>query len=204
MIELEFLQEVVLIAIPTVAGILTSYLISDSWQKRKEGLELQKMIIDEFDKSYPNYILEMATIWDTIMLHYHQPFTTPEKAEGPLFNWPSIEEDFKPNDEPRIVFKDTFAKINKFKIEIYRNAEKFESTLKVYYDDDSLLKDYKLLENNIIKISNFLEVMLNSNNFHEIIIDGSQGFLSAYDKSKESVKNFKNRLLNSKLRKPKF
>ena len=69
----EFIENLVLVLVPSITGIISSRFLLHSWQIRKEKFNLRHKILDDFQKTYPTgielfyaFYHELASFYTTI------------------------------------------------------------------------------------------------------------------------------------------
>ena len=157
MIELTehaFYQEVILVIIPTVAGVLTSKWVSSSWQKRKEKSEMVLKVLNQFDEIFSEYVSFINIAVSNRKRQLQRTLETLKK----MVNTPNTEERSKligkDNDsDAKELEKDMtqFAKFNDGLGQIW----KFESNLRVYYKGKNLVPELHQLVALITDLINY-------------------------------------------------
>ena len=149
MAELEFLEQMALVLAPTILGVTTSYLIVNSWQKRKEKSELVLKVLDKFDE----YVMQLFTRMDMMF------------AE--LAYFPIKLEFVELRKESEIGEGGVLGKLEKQldELKLLIDAQeywKFDSLLQVYYKDETYSKKYVSIRSGLFLLSGLLKLWLDS------------------------------------------
>lgn len=121
-----FIQEVILVSIPTGSAFLTSLYVTNTWQIRKEKLELQRKILGEVDNS----IVKCLQILKNFNRMLWSQYTTINSSSH-VTNFPTIASEFPENK-----FKNEYKEfLSKYSEETF-GLWKCSSTIKLYYDEE--------------------------------------------------------------------
>ena len=215
--ENQFVQEVILISIPTASVLLTSLYVTNTWQIRKEKLELQRKILGEVDNSIVK-CLQILKNFDRMLLSKYTIVNTSNKSENKEKESENKEEqkDDKENSEkPISTYETDFPKeesefpSSKFKKEydefLIKYAEetfelwKFSSTIKLYYDE-KLFDDFDKLVKSLEPA--FLELLKLFNSKNKEEFDSfHREFMSKRTTIEHHIIKFKEDLVKGKIKK---
>jgi len=208
--ENKFIQDAILVSIPTGSAFLTSLYITNTWQIRKEKLELQRKILGEVDNSIVK-CLQILKNFDRMLWGQYTVMVPPKKLENK-----NKENDDKENSEKLAsTYETNFPKdeaefpSSKFKNEhdkfLIKYAEetlelwKFSSTVKLYYDE-KLFNDFNKLVRSLDPVFYEIQKLFNSKNKEEF--DAFQKeFMSKRKTIELQIIKFKEDLVKGKIKK---
>ena len=202
--ENKFIQEVILISIPTASAFITSLHITNTWQIRKEKLELQRKILDEVDNSIVNSLQILKNFDRMLWSKYTIVNTTKEESketkgeskETKLYEtkFPSEQSEY-PNpkfEKEHDVFLTKYADET---LELW----KFSSTIKLYYEK-KLFDDFDKIVKSLDPAHGELEKLYNSKNKPEFDLFHKQ-FMSKRKIIESQIIKFKEDLVKGKIKK---
>ncbi len=208
--ENEFIQQVILISIPTASAFITSLYITNTWQIRKEKLELQRKILGEVDDSIVNCLQILKNfdrmLWSkyTIVNTTTETTETKEKTtetkekttETKLYEtkFPSEESEY-PNpkfEKEHDLFLINYADKT---LELW----KFSSTIKLYFKKN-LFDDFNKIVKSLDPTHGELEKLYNSKNESEFDLFHKQ-FMSKRKTIESQIIKFKEDLVQGKINK---
>ena len=70
MVEHTFQEDIILVLIPTVIGVFTSLLITNSWQKKKTKNEIKRKILSEYTNSVLNGFSKITALHRAVIMEY--------------------------------------------------------------------------------------------------------------------------------------
>jgi len=70
LVEQTFQEDIILVLIPTVIGVFTSLLITNSWQKKKTKNEIKRKILSEYTNSVLNGFSKMTALHRAVIMEY--------------------------------------------------------------------------------------------------------------------------------------
>lgn len=140
--DYDFAKQMILVILPVIGGIFTSKWITNSWQARKESMEIKRKILELMDESYHKYYSLIANFGNQIYRAYDD-YTTRFDTNGNLLSDKLI---FPTNvsDMPLNMFKNEFMIFQKERNEIAYAKNRFGSSLALYFP--SLLSKINVLE----------------------------------------------------------
>lgn len=201
--ENKFVQDVILVSIPTASAFLASLYVTNTWQIRKEKLELQRKILGEVDNSIVNSLQILKNfdrmLWRKYTVVNTSTESTEKKEESKKDT--SYETDF-PKEElefPASKFKkehdDFITKYAEETLELW----KFSSTINLYYDK-KLFDDFDKMVKRLDPAFLELEKLYSSKN--KIEFDSfHKEFMSKRKIIERQIIQFKEDLVNSKIKK---
>lgn len=143
-IDYEFIKQIILVSIPVIAGIITSKLLTNSWQIKKEKMEIKRKILDELDRSYGRYYSLLANFTNHIYRGYDDwatRFDANGKPHPPQIIFPSNLDDFPINK-----FKKEFQEFLKNYDDIAYSETSFGTSLALHLPERFLVSMNKLDE----------------------------------------------------------
>lgn len=208
--ENKFIQNIILIGIPTGSAFLTSKYIISTWQIRKEKLELQRKILGEVDSSIVN-CFQILKNFDRMLWRKYTIINTSNKSENKEEQKDDKENLEKPTPTYETVFPKDESKFpsSKFKNEhdefLTKYAEetlelwKFSSTIKLYYDE-KLFSDFDKLVKSLEPAILELEKLYSSKNKEEFDSFHKE-FMSKRKTIERQIIKFKEDLVKGKIKK---
>jgi len=175
--ENKFIQDAILVSIPTASAFLTSIYITNTWQIRKEKLELQRKILGEVDDSIVNY-LQILKNFDRMLWSKYTVVNTSNKSENKdkqkddkenseklpspyVTDFPKEESEF-PSSKFKNEHDEFLTKYAEETLELW----KFSSTVKLYYDE-KLFNDFDKLVKSLDPAFQEIQKLFNSKNTEE-------------------------------------
>jgi len=232
MTEHEFLQEIILVMVPTVAGIVTTKWITNSWQDRKEKLELRKQILDEFNEGIPTMLSLLGIRYSTyieiqesfFMSHekeykkfeekYRKQHPEPDQEffgdENPVedYEMKMIEEFFEKYSDESIEskIKNEIQKQREMLFLPYLKSKQFINSLPLYFIKfEQLRKQYVEIYNEMRKITSAINGMQYKRNWFDrkFVAELNEG-LDKVNSVSHLIDKFALELVNSKIKNPKM
>ncbi|MCE9653276.1 MAG: hypothetical protein K8Q89_09550 [Nitrosarchaeum sp.] len=201
--ENKFIQDIILITIPTASAFLTSLYVTNTWQIRKEKLELQRKILDEVDNSIVNSIQTLKNfdrmLWSKYTIvntSIETKETTEETKETKLYEtkFPSEKSEY-PNPKFEKEHNIFLTKYADETLELW----KFSSTIKLYYEK-KLFDDFDKIVISLDPTRNELEKLYNSKNKMEFDLFHKQ-FMTKRKTIESQIIKFKEDLVKGKIKK---
>lgn len=127
----EIVRDVLIVLIPTSMGMITSKWITNSWQSRKEKMEIKRKILEQMDESYHRYYSLIANFINHVNRGYDD-YTPRYDASGTMLPQQMI---FPTNisDMPFNKFKDEFLIFQKEHDDIAYSMNRFGSSVALYF-----------------------------------------------------------------------
>ena len=195
--ENSFIQNAILVSIPTAIAFITSFYVTNTWQIRKEKLEIQRKILNEVDDSIVNYFQILNNFDKTLWIRYAIWHTTIKPEDGTKIceiAFPT-EKSEQPNPKFEKEHDDFLTKYVEEAFELW----KFSSTIKLYYEE-KVYNDFKRIIENLNPAYVALERLYNSKNISEFNTYHEQ-FMSEREKIQSQIIKFKEDLINEKIKK---
>lgn len=198
-IDYELVKDIILIAIPTGVGALTSKLVTNSWQIRNDKIKMKAEVIDAFRNSAKlTFNLQYGFVY-RIVLRYGDvlDFDNMPQTGNIEFkvNFPTSRE-----EQPHQQFHKEFEKVELDLIQTRLNGSNFISLLRLYYRDEKLLDEYRILRRHTGQLWFIANKILNA--------DSVQTFVAAvkeYESKQHEVRNLtrelEQKLIDTKLHK---
>jgi len=166
--EHEFIQNLILVLIPTSIGIIGSSIFVNNWQIRKEKFALRKEIILSFNDSFPKGNSLLYQLFVKISQEYA---TSPRDAkmtdttiEG-VWNFPEDEE-----QQPCAKFSEEFKKIIIETMEIQQKGHNFDGTLRLYFKNTKKMDEVtRQLIDSLQKTTDEIKRLIYSKNLKELM-----------------------------------
>ena len=197
--ENSFIQEIILISIPTVSAFLTSLYVTNTWQIRKEKLELRRKILGEVDNSLVNSLQTLKNFSRLLWQEYKTNTSNKSKEESDKSNLYEIKFPSDKSEHPNPKFKkehDGF--LTKYAEDTFE-LWKFSSTVKLYYEE-KLFEDFDKIVKNLEPARVELEKLYNSNSGAEFDLFHNRFMAIRKDIEREIIQ-FKEKLIASKIKK---
>ena len=194
--ENDFIQNVILVAIPTGSAFLTSLYVTNTWQIRKEKLELQRKILDEVDDSIVKILQTLKNFDRLLWQKYTVVNTTNESKTNNLHR---IKFPTKESEYPNPKFKPDYAAFLTKYAEETLGLWKFSSTIKLYCEKkhgdtfDELVENLEPARTELEKLYNATNE-LEFDSFHKEFMLQRQGI-------ERKIRKFKETLIKSKIKK---
>ena len=190
---LTFGFDLILIIVPTVAGAIMSKILTGSWQKRKEIVEMKKSIISKLDLSLHEHNMDLRFFVSEVAKQYFDRSSEkyiPEKDKMEYTSTKPLPK--KISEMPEQKFADEFKKLMKRDLETHKNYGIFISDLRLYYNHEQLSSKaigyYRKEWKNLLKE---FEDFMTSKNHKE--------FNEHYDKFFEKSKDLGDKLIKFRL-----
>lgn len=215
--ENKFIQDAILVSIPTASAFLASLYITNTWQIRKEKLELQRKILGEVDDSIVNY-LQILKNFDRMLWSKYTVVNTSnnsENKEEQNENKDKQKDDEENSEKLPSIYVTNFPKeesefpSSKFKKEhdefLTKYAEetlelwKFSSTVKLYYDE-KLFNDFDKIVKSLDPAFQEIQKLFNSKKTEEFDTFHKE-FMSKRKTIESQIIKFKEDLVKGKIKK---
>ena len=188
--ENSFIQEVILVSIPTASAFLASLYVTNTWQIRKEKLELQRKILGEVDNS----IVKCLQILKNFNRMLWSQYTTINASSTNTTRFPTQESEF-PENKFKNEYEEFLSKYAEETLELW----KFSSTIKLYYDK-TLFNDFDKLVKNLEPALFELQKLINSKSKDEFDLHHKE-FMSKRKTIESQINKFKEDLVKGKIKK---
>lgn len=171
----QWIIDILIILIPTIAGALTSGFSLHHWQVKKEKFELEKQkyelrrkILDDYQKSMAAKIVLSFNFTDKIHMHYTKPKLVSKDKTIEYYSFIPDEEDKKPKKQFLTEKKEFDKEDHRLNYEVWD----FFATMSVYFDSEELISKYNQLADKQFsykEMSNLLVLADNTKDFIEIL-----------------------------------
>lgn len=163
--DYEFAKDLILIAVPIGAGVITAKRITNSWQKRKEQNEIKRKIITQFIESFGKKYSLLGEFIGLLFNKYIDYSLTTMNSDGtPKFmhRFPkeNDEKPFKKYVQRWDDFENTFWKLS------YPTNE-FMSNFRLYYTEIELNNKIWKLNKDMNEIFHIAQIFFYSNDLNE-------------------------------------
>jgi hypothetical protein len=171
----EFFQKMALILIPIVAGAIVTKFTTDSWQVTKEKLEIKRTILSDYEQSYKQMSLLIENFVYRIIEAYikYAPTSTTEKFDDydnskyGIETYIEILDVF--DDKPKQKLQNEFKKFNDDMGKASLIQNRFVSSVRLYFSNESLDPKRKEIENSINDCNDIVLKLINCNTSKEAI-----------------------------------
>lgn len=164
--DIEFLEKIILIAIPLIIAIIGSKLVINSWQIKKEKFNLRLEILKDFSKTYP-YGLSISSRFYQKLTSNYVIFPKNTKAKGEIIQGVL---DFPINNEnlPKEKFSEEHKQMIDEITEINFNSTLFVSSIELYFEEsNNIIKQFDKIAKCMNGVDQSLYDMVNSSQKEE-------------------------------------
>ena len=178
MVTEDTIKAIILVVIPTVAGIITSKWITGSWQSRKEKNEIKRSILGKFEVLYGGMYGLIASfnarIYD-ICMNYNVDTNATDLTDEQKLSESTIQQGILTQ------VKEDYNEFQKKFNEKYYSIVILAGELKLYYSIEDLDETLKSLEDYLHAAYLWTMFLVNSKNLKD--------FLNCYNKCKDNLDN---------------
>jgi len=201
--ENEFFKDIMLIAIPSILGLLGSKWITNLWQIKKTKIEMKKEVLKNFQKSSKKIFVLMDTFALTVLDHYadyHNLKELPKtgKIEMGISKFPT-DEDELPWAKFGSEFKDVKKEIEKTRFD----SSRFLSSIRLFYNSEKLEKEFNDIAHQLKYLFYVVERISKSLKAEEIL-KLAKHYTEKSDEIKLQIKTLEKNLIESRLYAPNF
>ncbi|MCH7560155.1 MAG: hypothetical protein IIC67_02095 [Thaumarchaeota archaeon] len=201
--NLEFVKDIILVGIPTVAGIIVTKKLTDSWQEKKTRLEIHRKLISEYDNSVVAYGLRILTfdriLWDSYTkISNDTKIIKHGKLSGVIPNFPKDEKEL-----PQNKLQEEYISLSKDTGRLFNEMWKLKSSLNFYYKDKKIDEQCGKIITNIRPTVLEVQKMYFSTTYEEFK-NHHNTFGELYTELHSQFKEFRNKLLETKIDKSLF